>query len=428
MKKLVLITLLLTTLPLFAEDLLDICLNGGDQGMNGIEIRDTMVYKGNFDSDRVVDSLTFSENEIILDSSVRGIIKHHIEDMANSMLHISSKYMCFGNLGTDYGSVEVFKYSKLHDRWFGFGYINKDVDMYKSKYEQSFSENGWDLEGKIYKIGSNTTLLSLFLDIKKLYKKKEYEKLQGLINGVNLHDIKVNKKNISRYNDIAYYLQKANINKEAIRLLEQVIFFESKRTVAHYNIADAYDVLGKKVKALMHYTLYIKQMKEMGKTKRIPKTILAKVNSSTISEFYETARGDLNGDEIEDKIEVTKLENEDRVLTLFLGTKEGGFKKVVTNSKVVLRADEGGGRGDPFVSMVIQNGYFSVEHYGGASHRWQTITTFKYSKKKENWFLHKESLGHYVDKEDLDEIKWKIKTVKDFGDVLFEDYDKEYGK
>jgi hypothetical protein len=35
-----------------------------------------------------------------------------------------------------------------------------------------------------------------------------------------------------------------------------------------------------------------------------------------------------------------------------------------------------------------------------------------------------------VDKEDLDEIKWKIRTVKDFSIVLFEDYDKnkEYRK
>jgi tetratricopeptide (TPR) repeat protein len=428
MKKIILSIILLTSLPLFAEDLLDICLNGGDQSMNGIEIGDTTVYKGNFDSDSVVDKLTFSENEIILDSSVRGIIKHHIEDMANSMLHISSKYMCFGNLGTDYGSVEVFKYSKLHDRWFGFGNINKELDKYKSVYEQSFSENGWDLEGKVYKIGSKTELLSLFIDIKKLYKKKEYRELQGLINGVNLHNIKVNKKNISRYNDIAYYLQKANINKEAITLLEQVISFESKRAVAHYNIADAYDALGKKVKALIHYTLYVKQMKEMGKTKRIPKTILAKVNSLTISELYETARGDLNRDDIEDKMEVTELKNAGRVLTLFLGTKQGGFKKVATNSKVILGEFEGGGRGDPFVSMVIKNGYFSVEHYGGGAHRWKTITTFKYSKKKKNWFLHKLSFGNYVDKENLDEIKWKIETVKDFGDVLFEDYDKEYGK
>jgi hypothetical protein len=136
-------------------------------------------------------------------------------------------------------------------------------------------------------------------------------------------------------------------------------------------------------------------------------------------------KGDLNRDGIEDGIEMYEDDNGDRELVLFLGTKKGSFKKVATNSSVVLRADEGGARGDPFMDVVIKNGYFSVEHYGGAAHRWKTITTFKYSKAKKNWFLHKDSFGNYEDKEDLDEIKWKIRTVKDFGVVLFEDYDKD---
>ena len=135
-------------------------------------------------------------------------------------------------------------------------------------------------------------------------------------------------------------------------------------------------------------------------------------------------KGNLNRDGIEDGIEMYENKNGDRELILFLGTKEGGFTKVATNSKIVLRADAGGARGDPFMGVVIKNEYFSVEHYGGGAHRWKTITTFKYSKTKKNWFLHKDSSGNYVDKEDLDEIKWKIKTVKDFGVVLFENYDR----
>jgi hypothetical protein len=95
-------------------------------------------------------------------------------------------------------------------------------------------------------------------------------------------------------------------------------------------------------------------------------------------------KGDLNRDGIEDGIEMYEDDNGDRELVLFLGTKKGSFKKVATNSTVVLRADEDGARGDPFMDVVIKNGYFSVEHYGGTAHRWKIITTFKYSKAKKN--------------------------------------------
>ena len=151
-------------------------------------------------------------------------------------------------------------------------------------------------------------------------------------------------------------------------------------------------------------------------------TLLLWSNQNLLEPDY---KGDLNRDGIEDGISIEEDKDGNRTLIVFIGTKKGGFKKVASNSKLVLRADEGGGRGDPFMAVVIKNGYFSVEHYGGAAHRWKIITTFKYSKAKKDWFLHKDSFGTYVDKEDLDEIKWNIKTVKDFGVVSFENYDKK---
>ena len=48
-------------------------------------------------------------------------------------------------------------------------------------------------------------------------------------------------KNLSSYNDIAYYLQQANANDEAIFLLEKIIEKFPNRTVAYLNLADAYN-------------------------------------------------------------------------------------------------------------------------------------------------------------------------------------------
>ena len=94
-----------------------------------------------------------------------------------------------------------------------------------------------------------------------------------------LNDISVNKKTLTPYNNIAYYLQKANANQEAIYLLKKILEKYPNRTVAHYNIADAYWVIDDKKKAKEHYNIYIKQMKAKGKSKRIPKVVKDRVAS-----------------------------------------------------------------------------------------------------------------------------------------------------
>jgi len=93
---------------------------------------------------------------------------------------------------------------------------------------------------------------------------------------VNLKDT-IDKKNVVNLNNIAYYLQKAGSNKEAVYLLEKILKKYPTRTVAHYNLADAYWALGDKKKAVASYKTYIEQMKEKGKTKRIPKIVKERV-------------------------------------------------------------------------------------------------------------------------------------------------------
>jgi tetratricopeptide (TPR) repeat protein len=80
-----------------------------------------------------------------------------------------------------------------------------------------------------------------------------------------------------QYNDMAYYLQKAGANKEAIFLLEKIIKKFPNRTVAYYNLGDAYWALGKKDKAIKAYTTYIEQMCDKGLQKKIPKEVLKRV-------------------------------------------------------------------------------------------------------------------------------------------------------
>jgi len=433
MKKTTLILGFLISTSLFAsEDLLKICLGGGDESIESVDVGNSEVYKGKFDSDNIEDKIVFNDNGMIMHSSVNGKIEVNCDMDCSEVFHVSSNYICLGMLGTDYGDVSIFKYSKAHDNWFSYGYISKDVDQFKHKYDQGVLKESWSLDKKVYNVDDKTDLLSLFANIQKLYNKKAFKKLQGLMNGIELKEIKVNKNNVTKYNDIAYYLQKSNINKEALVILKKVIAFDYHRVVAHYNLADVYWALGEKEEALEEYKLYVEQMRKEGKEKRIPNKVLRLTKEKRISKFIPKGstflrvdKGDLNRDGIEDAILVLEKKDGNRPLLILLGTKNQTYKLKAQNENIVYRADSGGARGDPFYGVVIKNGYFSVSHEGGSRERWSVLTTFKYNAKKRNWFLHKESGTTFDTRTSsgiVEEIENYVKTVKDFGVISFEEY------
>jgi tetratricopeptide (TPR) repeat protein len=119
-----------------------------------------------------------------------------------------------------------------------------------------------------------------------LVKKETFNLLNPKLNWLDIQRLKflfddfpLTTKSLPPYNNIAYYLQKAGSNKEAIYLLEKILKKYPKRTVAHYNLADAYWELGEKKKAIVSYTTYIEQMCNAGKEKRIPQVVRDRVSS-----------------------------------------------------------------------------------------------------------------------------------------------------
>jgi len=101
---------------------------------------------------------------------------------------------------------------------------------------------------------------------KKRIDKVQYFDLTLIHNTVKEHPL--SSKTLTTYNNIAYYLQKAGANKEAIYLLEKIITKFPNRTVAYYNLGDAYWELGEKEKAIKAYTTYIEQMCHKGLQKK----------------------------------------------------------------------------------------------------------------------------------------------------------------
>lgn len=77
-------------------------------------------------------------------------------------------------------------------------------------------------------------------------------------------------KNITHFNDIGYFLEQVNENKEASAVLERVINANPNRTVAYINLGDAYWGLNMKLQAKQAYLTYIEQMKASGNEVKIP--------------------------------------------------------------------------------------------------------------------------------------------------------------
>ncbi len=149
--------------------------------------------------------------------------------------------------------------------------------------------------------------------------------------------------------------------------------------------------------------------------------------------ILDTASGDLNRDEYRDLIVVYKHSDEKnlstgpeeplpRPLLIYIGQGGDSLRLAKYSQTAVYCLECGGVFGDPFSRVVIKNGYFTIEHYGGSSWRWTRFVTFTYSPQDTTWLLHRDG-GESYHTSDPDNSTQTMKTVKDFGKVRFEDFD-----
>lgn len=149
--------------------------------------------------------------------------------------------------------------------------------------------------------------------------------------------------------------------------------------------------------------------------------------------ILDTASGNLNLDTYPDMILVLKKDNEEqtsdvidhpekRPLLVLTGDASGTLKQAARSDNTVYCVDCGGVFGDPYDGIVIKNGYFSVQHYGGSNWRWTRIITYKYNKSDRQWYLHKDG-GESFHTSEPENVTEKIRTTKDFGKVKLGEFD-----
>jgi hypothetical protein len=126
------------------------------------------------------------------------------------------------------------------------------------------------------------------------------------------------------------------------------------------------------------------------RTDKIPPAISNLVPSNY--ELYFCATGNLNRDKYDDAIIIVKGKHHE--CWLLTGTPDNSFK--INIIKEIDDISWGSGYfddarafEDPWFDIVIKNGYFSVEQYGGVSGNSKSVyvTHFKYSKEEDDWIL-----------------------------------------
>ena len=87
----------------------------------------------------------------------------------------------------------------------------------------------------------------------------------------------IDQKNVSIYNDIAFYLGEGHNYNSSLYILKKIIKIHPNRIVAYLNIADVYWEIGNKDHAKVYYQEYISRMGRIGKKSIIPKRVFQRV-------------------------------------------------------------------------------------------------------------------------------------------------------
>jgi tetratricopeptide (TPR) repeat protein len=265
----------------------------------GMEVNDCLI---NYFKEKII-QITFNTETIKFDADNDGlidIVSYTIKDMQNypnlndptiaMEIKTTNKTFIFNTYFSAYPTIlscgkgcininqirggryglnlqEYYKFDTKRKHWF----LYKRIDDGKIKYlDESFRID--------YRVEPKSNFNS-FINLCKI------EDMQ-LLNSINdeylnfyLNKYKLTHTTLTQYNNIAYYLQKAGANEEAVFLLKKIVKKFPNRTVAYYNLGDAYWALGEKDKAIKAYTTYIEQMCNKGLQKKIPKEILNKVKN-----------------------------------------------------------------------------------------------------------------------------------------------------
>jgi hypothetical protein len=111
------------------------------------------------------------------------------------------------------------------------------------------------------------------------------------------------------------------------------------------------------------------------------------------------------------------FDNRPRPLLILVGQRDGTYREVKRNDKIVHCRGCGGNMGDPFQGVTAAAGRFSVMNAGGTGSRWDVTYSFSYSRRDDTWLLVEIDEGNW-NVGDPDAVKRTVsKSPRDFGKI-----------
>ena len=165
---------------------------------------------------------------------------------------------------------------------------------------------------------------------------------------------------------------------------------------------------------------------------KIPAEVKPFVEKGTKAIALESA--DLNGDNLKDYVLILEKEKPEkdkydtpikqRPLLIIIRDKKNKLSAVKRNEKMVMCSECGGAMVDPFQEVAVGDKTFTVHHYGGRGIRWSVRYKFNYSRIDKTWQLVEVKNESYSNA-DVDKVKTKVLTPKNFGKIDVAGFDPE---
>ena len=120
-------------------------------------------------------------------------------------------------------------------------------------------------------------------------------------------------------------------------------------------------------------------------------------------EVLDFQTGDINKDQRPDAIMVLKNPLEDstweefmpRPFLVLIRQTNGKLQQVIRNDKAIMGRHDGGMFGDPYQSLNLYAGGFTISFYGGSNWRWVYEYDFRWNAGIKKWMLFHESSGSF---------------------------------
>ena len=231
------------------------------------------------------------------DKTVPFLIENNYNSSYLSILKTKKK----GEILIEVGNADAegsyyFKYEEDKEHWFLDNFIvNKKSNSPEDDYEPIREHNPvfrWRIDKKAIDISGKESLISLYETISDIYNNKEdnnispfhatskTDLIQAIIYYIPINDLKISRKNIEKYNNLAFFFEELGLYEQAVTILNQVINFNPERTVAHLNLADTYWKNNQKKLAKKSYQTYINLHKKTGVKNKIPNRVYERTTPS----------------------------------------------------------------------------------------------------------------------------------------------------